>query len=128
LCSMARFNTANAREMAARSVASRQQRAAQRVTAPAPVPFPTTPQTEPDPTVARIAHVMERTLDRMDHEKEPRALQALSRALRDLRETYHLVTGQPRPGQRRPAKERTPSASYFDVQPPDLTPDYSGPR
>ena len=56
----------------------------------------------------RIAHAIYDTYDQLDKCKDPKGRALLARALRNLRETWHLVTGQARPGLAKPLPPRRP--------------------
>jgi len=70
--------------------------------------------------------VCEETLQLIKKSKEPIHRAQLARALRDLRETYHLATGKPRPGLSRELPARTSRREmprvYPAVYPPDTGP------
>lgn len=55
-----------------------------------------------------LAQACTETLEMLRKSKEPQHRAQLARCLRDLRETWHLATGKPRPGQTRPDSIKTP--------------------
>ena len=97
---MPRFTPLNARENALRSVASR--RAAEAL---------------PDLFSLNVARACDETLELLRHAKKPSEKAQLSRALRDLREVWHLATGKHRPGLTRPEQGRTPRREIPRVYP-----------
>ena len=54
-----------------------------------------------------LSSACEEMLERVRKAKKPIEAAQLARALRDLRETWHLATGKPRPGLTRPQDSRT---------------------
>lgn len=102
------FTAENAAEMARRSHAPGSARFA---IPPAPAPAPPEPQPTIDPFVAKLAQAQEEKLDALLKCKDPKECASLAQALRNLRETYHLVTGEFRPGVRRDGRRRGPRAA-----------------
>ena len=64
---------------------------------PPPLPPPT--PLKPDLFSETLAQACDETLDKLRRATEPIARAQLARALRDLRETWHMATGKPKPGQ-----------------------------
>jgi hypothetical protein len=93
-----RFTAANAREYALRSHAP----GSARFKRPPAVVIPPTDSAQhqqiADVFAATLSCACNEMLERVRHAKEPREAAQLARALRDLRETYHLATGKPKPG------------------------------
>ena len=81
---------------------------------PPPPPEPTV-----DPIAERLARTLREKLDLLDQETDPKSIASLARGIRELRETWHMVTGQPRPGLSR--EERRP-VSVWDGPPTALAP------
>ena len=75
-----------------------------------PKPDPVTTQSIADDMAEQfsegLAHACLETLARLRKAGDPQRRAQLARALRDLRETWHLATGKPRPGQTRPDMQR----------------------
>jgi hypothetical protein len=65
------------------------------------------PSTQPDgsenPIANDIACACAETLRQLRKTNDAKEKVALARALRDLRETWHLVTGEAKPGNRKPS-------------------------
>lgn len=122
---MARFTTANAREMAAKSHAVRREHlSAARVAAnhSAHQPQSSLPNAGENPLVGRIGHAISLTLDKLEDPKTAaKDRQALSMSLRALRETYHMVTGESLPG-RLKESPRQNWRSLRELPPPRLVP------
>lgn len=102
-----RFTASNARELQRRAVAARlanrdaRKRAEQEAKLASKAQAETAqlqPQLAADPIAERIARTLEAKLTLLDSADEPRDIAQLARAVRELRETYHLVTGLARPG------------------------------
>jgi hypothetical protein len=102
------FTSANAREMAAKSWANR----APRPPRTAIVRIAPEHEHAIDPLTEDLARAMKETLKDYRTANDPKAQAMLAQALRNLRETYHLVTGQPRPGQIKSVAPRTRTQSY----------------
>lgn len=86
-----------------------------------PLVFPSSPVDLPaDPFTDALACACGETLKELREmivaHKAPQAAQ-LARALRDLRETWHLATGKPKPGQLRPDTGKTPRPRMPSVYP-----------
>jgi hypothetical protein len=119
---MARFNAANARLMAARSVAVRKAAEAERTASPAPAPLQATPAADTDAgiSVSRVRARLE-TLDAlMSKAKTDREWDNLSRAFDRLFRVWCVLTKTPGPGNRRPGREREdrrPAAWRIECQP-----------
>ena len=60
----------------------------------------------PDPMLPNLARAMQETLTRCLMATDAKEASAYARALRDLREVWHMVTGQPKPGVRKLPIER----------------------
>ncbi len=107
----------NARELQQRSAKSRVlNRLAQLQVLPIPaqtqqLALPTTSNSN-DPLAGKLAHAIDSTLADLMDTDEPKCKAMLAQALRNLRETYHLVTGQPRPGQIKSVAPRTRTQAY----------------
>jgi len=107
----------NARELQQRSAKSRVlNRLAQLQVLPIPaqtqqLALPTTSSSN-DPLAGKLAHAIDSTLADLMDTNEPKCKAMLAQALRNLRETYHLVTGQPRPGQIKSVAPRTRAQAY----------------
>lgn len=75
------------------------------------------------PLGADLMRVQNQLVAAMIGEKDAAEVSKLARALRDVRETYHLVTGQAKPGTQQPEKRnnrRQPIAQSLPE--PDETP------
>ena len=58
-----------------------------------------TPKPEPvDDSAKRLARVQDELIERMTGNDDAKAVSALAQALKNVREVYHLVTGQAKPG------------------------------
>ena len=112
MCSMTRFTTANAREMAARSVASRKAAEAERTPSPATIPLSAAAPADTDSGI-NLACVRARlvTLDgMMAKAKSDREWDNLTRAYDRMFRVWCVLTKTPGPGNRKPAPEpRKPS-------------------
>lgn len=90
------------------------------------LPFPDKPTDkpapEPDLFSTDLAHACEETLTLLRKTKDPQKRSQLARSLRDLRETWHLATGKPKPGQLKPDSLRTPRPSMPRVYPTAYNP------
>lgn len=96
---MALWTAEIAREMARRSHAPGSARF-KKLEPPQPIPQPAEPL--PDNFALTLAYACDDTLDRIIKTANPQARAQLARALRDLRETWHMATGKPKPGMTRP--------------------------
>ena len=115
LYAMALFTAETARQA---GIKSAQIRAEERKR---PLVFPSSPvDLAPDPFTDALACACGETLKELREmivaHKAPQAAQ-LARALRDLRETWHLATGKPKPGQLRPDTGKTPRPRMPSVYP-----------
>jgi hypothetical protein len=115
---MPRFTPANAREMAARSVAARKRTPAEMTTSLAslaPIPLPATAEAETDPGV-NVACVRERlqTLDGMmaKAKGDSREWDNLTRAFDRMFRIWCVLTNTPGPGNRKPGPLRTSSPTW----------------
>lgn len=107
------FNPETGRAAAALSVVSRRAKRAAILQTQAIASQPHVDET--DPFVSELARAQALTLDRFIKAQDPRDKAQLARALRDLRETWHMVTGTPKPGMTKPGAmpvraSRLPSA------------------
>jgi len=64
-----------------------------------------------DPFAARLALAQEETLDKLLSARQAKDRASLSQALRNLRETYQLVTGEGRNGKGSRGRERGPTGA-----------------
>jgi len=106
-----RFNSANAREMAARSVAARKAAEVQRTALPASTPLSATRPTGTDPGIS-VSCVRERleTLDGlMAKAKNDREWDNLTRAYDRLFRIWCVLTKTPGPGNLKPRTDRAPA-------------------
>jgi len=96
------FTGSRAAEMARLSHIRRKERAAE--LAANPPAIPETPITQPETTPAidspatRLERVQDELIERMTGNDDAKAVSALAQALKNVREVYHLVTGQAKPG------------------------------
>lgn len=74
-----------------------------------PQPLAETPQD--DPIVLKLKRALEEKVDALLKCKDPKECAQLALAIRAVRETYHLVTGEARPGVRRDGRRRGPSGN-----------------
>lgn len=117
------FTPANAAAMAAKAHEARRLRAAmiaEAETEPKPVP-----QLTDDGPAIKLARVQDELIERMTGNDDPKAVSALAQALKNVREVYHLVTGQAKPGTLQPDKRnnrRQPSVQSLPE--PDDTPQH----
>ena len=95
------ITSANAREMAAKSWANR----APRPPRTAIVRIAPEHEHAIDPLTEDLARAMKETLKDYRTANDPKAQAMLAQALRNLRETYHMVTGLPKPGQLKPGRQ-----------------------
>ena len=97
-----RFTASNAAEMARRSHAPSSRRFA---APPTPEPTEIAPLLASLPADNEYAERLKRAegekLDALLACDDPKACASLARCIRELRETYHMVTGEPKPGVRR---------------------------
>jgi len=111
---MARFTTANAREMAARSVAARKAAEAERNAKPVFTPLQATASAGDDYASTRLTHVREHLnlLDRRILAEvsrgDPKLIRDLAMALQYLSEQEFALAGRPKPGNRKPLPEDKP--------------------
>jgi hypothetical protein len=105
------INQDNAQELQRRATISRMAKKQAKL---ALVPEIAKPQpiTTPDPLTTDLIRAMKETLADLRNAEQPKDRAMLAQALRNLRETYHLVTGQPRPGQIKSVAPRTRAQSY----------------
>lgn len=105
---MALFTAANAAEMGRRSAEAR------RLANERPLVVPELPLNIADPFAEAIAQACGETLKELREATKASDKAALARTLRDLRETYHNVTGQAKAGQLRPVQPRQPKQSQVE--------------
>jgi hypothetical protein len=74
-----------------------------------------------DPFVIELARAQALTLQRLISTRSAQEKMQLARALRDLRETYHMVTGTPKPGMIKPGSAR-PMPRQLVAPIPTVTP------
>jgi len=98
------FTVETARAAGLKSVRVRAERKAALALAPFNSPVQT--EAQPDLFAVTLAQACNETLERLRLSKVPLERAQLARALRDLRETWHLATGKPKPGQLKPAEQR----------------------
>jgi hypothetical protein len=121
-----RFTAANAREMAARSIATRKAAEARRTASPTPIPLPAIPPADADPGV-NVACVRARlaTLDgMMAKAKTDREGDNLTRAFDRLFRVWCVLSNTRGPGHRRPGPPaRQPREIVIEPSLPwDVTP------
>ena len=129
---MARFTTDNAREMAARSVASRKAAKTERTAALAMVALPTTASAGTGPGIdvacsrARKLQRLEKQLEALDgfldKAKTADEWHKLTTAKHRLLENFYILAGIAKPGSRRPGREKenrqqTPLGPLADIEP-----------
>lgn len=119
------ITAANAREMAARSHAARKLRPNNGEIARTFAPQ--RPQISDDPLAFELTRAIEETLAELRACKVAKDRASLAQALRNLRETYHLVTGEARPGIRKGGK-RDQRSTAKPAPLPDDTQDMASPR
>ena len=113
---MARFTTANARDMAAKSVAKRKANELDRATKAAQLPPTTEPEAEYDSRqIARVRAHLERVDCELDRTKDAQEIERLARARGALAEQERIARGKPLPGQYRPEKQRV--AKRTEIEP-----------
>ena len=101
-----RFSSANAREMAAKSAEARRNRHAndQQTTAIASlIDLPSDTQAT-SLYANKLAHAQDVLLEELLNADSAKDKAALSQALKNLRETYHMATGAPKPGTIKPER------------------------
>ena len=98
------FTKENAAEMAAKSHAARKLRMSLPIVSQDNSQQSAGPP--PDQFALTLAHACNETLELLRRAKKPSEKAQLSRALRDLRETWHMATGKPKPGMTKPLPER----------------------
>lgn len=116
---MGRFTTANAREMAARSVARRKSAQAERTPSPATIPLSPAGSADTDLGI-NVASVRARleTLDgMMSRAKTDREWDNLTRAYDRMFRVWCVLTKTPGPGNRKPAPERPDRRGVIQLQP-----------
>jgi hypothetical protein len=96
---MALFTVESGRLAGLKSVEVKRQR---KLNPPQNDPIVVESSVEPDFLAADLACACDETLKELRKAKQPQHKAQLARALRDLRETWHLATGKPRPGLTRP--------------------------
>lgn len=82
-------------------------------------------ETPIDSSAVKLARVQDELIERMTGNDDPKAVSALAQALKNVREVYHLVTGQAKPGTLQPDKRnnrRQPSVQSLPE--PDDTPQH----
>lgn len=88
---------------------------------------PQRPQSSNDPLAREVTRAFEETLDELRKSKVAKDRASLAQALRNLRETYHLVTGEARPGQIKsvaPQRPTRPAAGrVVELMPPPAPPE-----
>ena len=111
---------ANAQEMQQRSVLARRRNRelARQQSQPAPEQPAITPVS---PLDAKFARALEDTLDQYLAETDATERAKIARSMREVRETYHLYSGAPKPGTIRPERQssrqqpRQPSEPKLDT-------------
>jgi len=127
--SMALFTANNAAEMGRRSAEARKLYKSTEGSANYADVLPSL-STE-NPLGRRLMRVQDRLVDQMNDADDPKAISALAQALRHVRETYHLVTGQAKPGvlktdqskRRQPAPQVAIEVDTEPVPPPKTPPE-----
>lgn len=117
------FTSANAREMAAKAHEARRQRtlALQVANAPEQQPTQSTTALAIDPVANEFTCAMLETLREFRAAKDYREKASLARSMREVRETYHLYSGAPKPGTIKPERissrqqPRQPSEPKLDT-------------
>lgn len=104
------FTVETARQAGLKSVEARKQRALERDQVPLVLPENPVEHAS-DPFCDALASACGETLHNLRTSKKPMEKAQLARALRDLRETWHMATGKPKPGMLKPgsAVERRPA-------------------
>lgn len=115
------FNSANAREMAAKAQESRRINKAllaDSLSVPTIIePDAKLPDTYVGLQLTRVRAQISRVNAKIDREDDPQQLERLARALNVLSERERVLAGRPTPGQLRPAKEptkRTPKQAWAE--------------
>jgi hypothetical protein len=100
------FTSANAREMAAKAHESRRQRtlAAQLANAPETQPTLAATLVAEDPLANKFTRALTKTLDKYLACDDSKELASIARSMREVRETYHLYSGAPKPGTIKPER------------------------
>lgn len=84
-----------------------------------------------DPLASKLARVQDELATKMAGNGNPTEISKLARALRDVRETFHLITGQAKPGVIKPGRERqsrhSPAPEPESDVPQKLNPPDPGP-
>lgn len=96
----ARFTPETATRMANLSVAARKRK--KEVADMAAAASLSSSATPDDPYVFELAQAQAEVLKRLRSAQDPKDKAYLAKALRDLRETWHMVTGTPKPGMIKP--------------------------
>ena len=112
---MARFTSANAREMAARSVEARQERQSAGQT---PLETPLEAEGTTDFVSVRLVRVRALLTDtdaQLAKAKDPLDRERLARAAQVLSEQERIMAGRPLPGAFRPSKARTAAAPSAEI-------------
>jgi len=120
-----RFSPANAREMAARSAEARRNRhqETQLAIAIAPLNHEASETQAISPYANKLAYAQDMLLEELLTADCAKDKAALSQALKNLRETYHMATGAPKPGTIKPerAKSRQSAPRPSDPEPDTTT-------
>jgi hypothetical protein len=122
---MPRFTSANAREMAARSLAARQAAKMERERPPAPALVQAGPPTEPDLGIdaSRVRTYLRRLDSLLARAKTDREWDNLSRAYDRFFKVLMVVTRTPGPGQYAPRKfQEQPRGRPYYLEPSVVTP------
>ncbi len=106
--------SSNARELAKLSIEARKRNKEAAKTI-APVSLPSLP--ELDPFATDLSCACTEVLKELRECKEAKDKSALARTIRDLRETYHLATGQAKPGV---IKHNAPRRQMVQPVPPSI--------
>jgi hypothetical protein len=102
-----RFSAANAREMAARSLAKRKANEAARAIQPAPIPLISDAVSEYESgQVAQVRAHIKRTDEWLNRTKDAQDYERLARSRGLFAEQERIARGKPLPGQYRPEKQR----------------------
>jgi len=101
-----RFSPANAREMAAKSAEARRNRHASDQQIPVIAPLIDLPSDSLATShyANKLALAQDRLLDELLATDSAKDRAALSQAIKNLRETYHMETGKPKPGTIKPER------------------------
>lgn len=116
------FNSANAAAMAAKSAEARRNKAKANILAAQNDSQPALNSV--NPLADGLSHAQGEILSRLRAADDPKEIAACARALREVRETWHMVTGEPRPGIRRDTgrKSSQPAAAQFHLPPANCGP------